>query len=100
MDRIVFNIRSIPALANHPRMRLVLDRLSGVVSEGAREVAPVDEGDYIRSLGHDVIVDDGTTKGIAYSTDPKALHIEYGTVDTPTFAPLRRGLDKLKGLGI
>lgn len=96
-DRFVFDVRVFPQLMGHPRLAAVLREMADVAADGARSIAPVDEGDYIDSIDSTVLVDEGITKGVAFSDDPKAIHIEYGTVDTPTFAPLRRGLERLKG---
>jgi len=54
---------------------------------GARAVgaAIADTGNYARSIE----VDGGTV----YSTDPGAPYIEFGSVNNPPFAPLRRGVD-------
>lgn len=56
------------------------------IAEIARELAPVDEGDYRDGIkatidGNDVRVD---------AFDWKSHFIEFGTVDTPVFAPLAR----------
>lgn len=96
-DRFAFNTRVIPQLMNHPNLRHVLKDMAEFVAEEAREIAPVDEGDYRDSLDSTVIFEDGMTKGIAFSDDYKALLVEFGTVDTPAFAPLRRALDRLRG---
>lgn len=57
------------------------------IAENARELAPVDEGDYRDGIqatvdGDEVRVD---------AMDWKSNFIEFGTVDTPVFAPLARG---------
>lgn len=53
----------------------------------AKALAPVAEGDYRNSIR---VVKDG--KAVYLSAfDYKAWWIEAGTVDTPIFAPLRRG---------
>lgn len=96
-DRVVYNVRVVPELMGHPLMAVALDRMAAHVADEARAVAPFDEGDYHDSIEHDVIVEEGVTKGVVYSDDYKALFIEYGTVDTPAFAPLRRGLEQLRG---
>lgn len=97
VDRVVYNVRVVPELMGHPLMALMLDRMAAQVADDARSVAPFDEGDYLDSIAHDVIVEEGVTKGVVYSDDWKAMLIEFGTVDTPTFAPLRRGLEQLRG---
>lgn len=62
------------------------------VAEPARDLAkgfaPVEEGDY--RDGIEVRVVDRTV--YLSGTDYKSHWIEFGTVDTPAFSPLRRGV--------
>lgn len=44
-----------------------------------------DTGAYARSIE--------VEGGMVYSTDPGAPYIEFGSVNNPPFAPLRRGVD-------
>lgn len=58
-------------------------------AQNARDIAPVDEGDYRDGIrvtidGDEVRID---------AMDWKSGFIEYGTEDTPVFAPLRRGAE-------
>lgn len=99
-DRFAFDVRCIPQLANHPDLGAELARLSSGVAEEVKRVSPFDEGDYVNSIGSTVLQDEGVLKGIVFSDDFKALFIEFGTGDpgpTPAFAPLRKGLDMLRG---
>jgi hypothetical protein len=68
--------------------------LAEEIAAEARAIAPVEEGDYRDSI--EVVSADGEEYVVA--KDWKAWWIEYGTVDTQTFATLRtaaknRGLD-------
>lgn len=92
-----FDVRCFPKLANHPQLGRVLGEMADDAADEARAIAPYDEGDYRDSIGSTVVHDEGVLKGIVYSDDPKAMWLEFGTEDTPTFATLRRSLDVLKG---
>jgi len=56
--------------------------------DAAKQFAPVEEGDY--RDGIEVVIDDDAVRIDA--KDWKSHFIEWGTVDTPIFAPLRRGV--------
>lgn len=70
------------------------DTIDGLVAvmesaaELARDVAPVDEGDYRDSIK--VVAAGGAV--FLMATDWKAAFIEWGTANNPVFAPLRRGV--------
>lgn len=81
------------ALATSTVMRRFLDSAADATADAVRGVAPVRYGDYKASIVHDVVRDRGGFVGRVGSTDFKWHWIEFGTSDTPTFAPLRRGLD-------
>jgi len=70
-----------------PGVQATRHQYAQAAAEGARAVgaAIADTGDYARSIE----VDGGTV----YSTDPGAAYIEFGSVNNPPFAPLRRGVD-------
>lgn len=77
--------------------------LGGIADDGAsaaRALAPVRTGAYRSSISASVERGSGgyvarTSADVAY-----ASFIEYGTSDTPTFAPIRRGLEAVTGKGI
>lgn len=79
------------AIAVGVGVQAVLERLGEAIAEGARSAAPEDEGDYIDGI----VVEDGEAPGSkrVLATDFKSNWIEYGTEDTPAFAPLRLGAD-------
>jgi hypothetical protein len=82
-------------LARGAAMAFVLGAYANRAAEAARALAPVDSGEYRQSIGGAVGVERGTLVGRVYSKDFKAHWIEFGTVDTPVFAPLRRGVESL-----
>lgn len=65
------------------------------IAERAQAIAPVDSGEYRDSIH----VEDG----LVVADSEHAVFVEFGTIDTPTFAPLRRaaieefGTDALGG---
>lgn len=62
------------------------------------EFAPERTGDYVRSARAFGTVEDGRAVGRLAVDDFKWHWIEFGTVDTPTFAPLRKALDATSGV--
>lgn len=62
----------------------------------ARAIAPVDTGTFRDSLQVAVGVDDGVARARLFSDDDeeKVIALEFGTSRTPTFATLRRAIDK------
>lgn len=63
------------------------------IAEAARNVAPVATGAYRDSIGAAVGLDGEGVVGSAYADVDYAGYVEFGTSDTPAFAPLRRGAD-------
>lgn len=69
-------------------------QLAADATKHAQSIAPVDEGDYRDGIRPVRI---GTTGvGVEFS-DPKSVHIEYGTVDTPEFAVMKRTVEHFNG---
>lgn len=72
----------------------------GVAAEGiaqlAKSYAPVETGFYRDSIQSDSGIDGLTAVGHAYSDAPYAIYIELGTSDTPTWQPIRLGLDAFR----
>lgn len=67
-------------------------------AEHTRSVAPVDEGEYVDSIESGAVIEDGTAKGRVSANDDKWAYLEFGTEDTPVFAPLRKGLEATSGV--
>lgn len=68
---------------------------------------PYETGDYVDSIEPDIELENGEWIGRVNAFDWKANFIEFGTSDTPTFAPLQRGadaaglhLENVKGKGL
>lgn len=63
-------------------------------ARAAQSIAPFLTGDYMRSIKPEVGYDgDGFIMARVNAWDYKAIWLEFGTEDTPTFATLRRGTD-------
>lgn len=98
----------IPNLAGLAEVRVAPFMVSAVlnVAEGIRDRAkdianaefmpPPDTGTYVASLNADANVQDGAATGHAHADAPYSLYIEFGTEDTPTYAPLRRAAESFK----
>jgi hypothetical protein len=65
------------------------EEIADEIAERVKQIAPRDTGDYINSIE---VVD-----GQVITTDPAGHIIEWGSLDTPTHAPLRRGAEQIVG---
>ena len=65
------------------------------VAAAVRQSSPRLRGDYIRSIQSDVALEDGRWVARVGSTDWKWHLMEFGSAHNPTYAPLRRGLEKV-----
>lgn len=82
--RFIPNQSGIKALAASAGVRDFVTGKADRVLSAAQSAAPVDSGAYRASLGSTpASASDGEVTATVYSTDPAALHIEFGTVDTP-----------------
>lgn len=70
-------------------MRAALKRGAEAAAREAQRLAPVDTGEYRASIR---VVDSADGVRVV-ANDDKATFIEFGTSDTPAFAPLRRGTE-------
>lgn len=55
---------------------------------------PYETGDYVSGISAEAGIENGVAIGRINAYDWKSGFIEFGTSDTPTFAPLRRGADE------
>jgi len=64
------------------------------VAQSVRDEAPVDTGDYRDSIGTGSTSSDRDGVYATVTTSDPAWHIiEYGTADTPAYAPMRAGAE-------
>ncbi|MGH2651415.1 MAG: HK97 gp10 family phage protein [Actinomycetota bacterium] len=91
--RFVPNPVGIEALKRSVGVQVVLTALGTALKAAAQSHAPVQTGKYRDSIE----VEDGDLPGTkrVVAHDFKANWIEFGTVDTPAFAPLRTAADSL-----
>lgn len=73
-------------------MRVLVQRKGDAVAEYAKSIAPRDTGRYRDSIESHVELGAGWT-AIVSAHVPYARYVEFGTVDTPTFATLRKALE-------
>jgi hypothetical protein len=81
-------------LQHDPEYLAYLDRVANEAAAAAKAAAPRDTGEYADSISGEVVHDEGKARARVSSDDPKWPYIEFGTEDTPAFAPLRRPLDR------
>lgn len=94
------NPQFVKKVAARRQMVKFIDRKTVKVFENVRRFAPIDTRDYIDSLDHQTDVVNGRALGVVTTTSWKWHFIEFGTNDTPTFAPLRKGLDATPGIKV
>lgn len=87
-SRFVWEPTFLRAFERRPEVRLEIERQAGHAASKVEAVAPRDTGDYAESIE---TFSDGRTVGVT-STDFAAHIIEWGSVNNPPFAPLRRGV--------
>lgn len=89
MARFVPNPRFEQQVSKSREMKRALREATEPALREAQRLAPVDTGEYRDSLQ---IVEDANGVRLM-SDDDKASYIEFGTSDTPAFAPLRKGTE-------
>lgn len=93
------NRPGIAALAASPGMVREMRARAEAGAEGAKQAwvssgpHPYETGEYVNSIEAAAGVEDGIAMGRVNAHDPTAGYIEFGTSDTPAFAPLRRGVE-------
>lgn len=65
------------------------------IADAAKSLAPVDEGDYKDNIEATAGVEGASALARVNAFVMYASFIEFGTVDTPTFAVLRRACESL-----
>jgi hypothetical protein len=85
MSRYDTHVEGLAQLAAAPAVQAAMAAAAREISRQAAQLAPVgDTGRYKRSL---------KAKGpVAYSDDPFAHLVEFGSVNNPAYAPLRRAV--------
>lgn len=80
-------------LMRSEQMKIMLLAQAGRGVAKARILAPEQSGDYKRSITAVAGLEGGSMRSRIVAKDFKAGWIEFGTVKTPAFAPLRRGAE-------
>jgi hypothetical protein len=91
--KFIPNPVGIAAVARSAQVAEKLKAVAEAVAENARSVAPELSGDYIDGIAVEAAIDGDSAVGRVNANDWKSALIEFGTEDTPTFAPLRRGAE-------
>lgn len=91
--RFIPNPAGIAGIASSADLVAALKAVAEEAASNARAVAPEDSGDYIDGIGVDAGLEDGKALARVNADDPASGYIEFGTEDTPTFAPLTRGAE-------
>lgn len=99
MRGFVMNPAFIPALARSAGVVAVVKARTERVFEEWQRIAPVFTGHYLSGGRVEISVEGGRVIGRVIVDDPTGAAglIEFGTEDTPAFAPLRRALQAVFG---
>lgn len=89
------NPAGIFQLAREITMAQAMGEIAEEGANRARDIGPSDEGDYVESIDSGWDIDADGAFGRIFATDYKANWIEFGTEDTPIFAPLRKAVESL-----
>ncbi len=94
--KFIPNPQAAKQLGRQPEMAAAMKIRGEATARNARQIAPVGEGvggHYRDSIEVEIELVDGVFVSRVVAKKFTARFIEFGTIDTPTFAPLRRGLE-------
>lgn len=100
--RFIPNPAGIALIARTPAMGAAMLARASAVRDGAKSVAPIGEGEgghYADMITADANIIDGIGGARVNARKFTSGFIEFGTSDTPVFAPLRLGVD-IAGLSL
>lgn len=93
------NYRAVAIIAASPQMVSEMGERAELVADNARAAwhasgpHPYETGEYVDGIDAVAGVEGGIAVGRVNAHKFTSAYIEYGTSDTPAFAPLRRGAD-------
>lgn len=93
VSKFVPNPAATQLISRMPGMAGQVLARAKIIEANAKALAPVDEGAYRDSIVAEVGADAKGAFARVNAWDFKALWIEFGTSDTPTFAVLRRAVE-------
>jgi hypothetical protein len=102
--RFVPNQSGIAEIGRSPELVQAMDELGNMVADIVRAIGPVDEDSdahYVDQISVDSGIGSNDTAATVISANkeedgrPIAAYIEFGTIDTPTFAPLRTAVEMM-----
>lgn len=94
MGRYAPNPKFLDTLAVSPTMRRTVEQATKAVKRNVSQSAPRATGYYARRIVSGVVPTDDGWVGRVGSEDPFWHLVEFGSVNNPAYAPLRRGLEK------
>lgn len=90
MSRVVVNPAIEEIIEDEASLALQLHEVASIIAANARLLAPIETGDYKRSIHVEKIKGDVAV----VADDWKSNWMEFGTANgTPTYAPLRKGAE-------
>ncbi len=89
MAKYSSDYRGVGEMLRSPGMVADMGRRAELMRPVAVAASPVDTGRYVSSFETSSGVDGERAYGQLANTAPYAIDVEFGTSDTPAFAPLR-----------
>jgi len=93
--RFVPSVTGMNALASSEGLEDALKEVAEEIASNARDLAPELSGDYKAGISVVAGEEDGESLARVNANDWKSGLIEFGTEDTPAFAPLRRAVESV-----
>lgn len=97
MERFELDKGAVAALGRSNLAMKVMFLLAARSATAARQLAPVKEGKYKRSISADSGIEKGVATGRVKAGDFKANWIETGTINQAPRAPITRGVEATLG---
>jgi hypothetical protein len=76
-------------------MSRAMTEVATAVEAVAKVIAPILTGAYVESIHVEQTTEDGKAAANVVADVPYAVFVEFGTGDTPAFAPLRRASESV-----
>lgn len=95
MNQVTFvpNPLGIASITKQPAMGQAMAEVAEDKVPVAKALAPVRTGAYADSIHVEQTIEGGDMAAMLVADVDYAVFVEFGTSDTPTFAPLRRALE-------
>lgn len=91
--RFELNQEGIDELGRSDDILYAVTEVAEEIADTARSIGPVLTGGYVEDITVTSDVEDGVARAVVSANKFTAGFIEFGTIDTPTFATLRTSVE-------